>query len=403
MPRVFITGMGVWAPGARNVAQFSELLAQGRSAIRKVEGPPGDWWGGVVDGQGLSDGLSRAELANYDLNALYALRAAEQALQDAGPLDEEARRETGVYTGCGGGGTVGLEENFRGLERGQDPRSTALVRAMASSAAAHLSLRWGLQGPSLTYSVACTSSALAIGEAFRAIQSGRLQRALAGGSESTLSEGVLKCWSAMRVMARSQGGEPPACRPFCASRDGLLLGEGAAFYLLESEAAVSARGGRVHAELLGFGTGSDASHLTAPNPQGQARVLAQALRDAGLRPSDIGYVNAHGTGTHNGDQSEAQALNLLFGEALARLPVSSIKGAIGHLIGAAGAVELLATVLALRDGLIAPTLNHRQPDSQCPLDCVPNQARHLPGLRYAMSNSFAFGGSNACLVLGRAG
>jgi len=395
-----VSGMGVCAPGGRNVTQFAEFLQQGRGAVCKLD--KGLGWGGAVDADGLTEGLGRAELANYDLNGLYAFRAAEQAMADVGPLDEEQRAEMGVYAGCGGGGTVALEEGFRGLERGEDLRSSLLVRAMASAAAAHLSMRWKLHGPSVTYSVACASSALAIGEAFRAIQSGRLQRVLAGGSETTLSEGVIKSWAAMRVMARSQSGEPPACRPFCATRDGLLLGEGAAFFVLESEQALLQRGGRPHAEVLGFGMGSDANHLTAPHAPMQAKVLVQTLRDAGLRPEDIGYVNAHGTGTSNGDRSEAQALSLVFAEHLQRLPVSSIKGAIGHLIGAAGAVELMAAVFAVRDGWVAPTLNFRQADSECPIDCVPHEARSVAGLRYAMANSFAFGGCNACLVLGRA-
>jgi 3-oxoacyl-(acyl-carrier-protein) synthase len=295
-----------------------------------------------------------------------------------------------------------MEENYRSLITTAEVRSTALVKSMANAAAAQLSIRWGMMGPNITYSVACSSSAIAIGEAWRCIRHGEIDVALAGGTETPLTEGVVRSWAAMRILARAQAGESePRCRPFSTNRNGLLLGEGAAFFVLEDEEAARARGAVIHARLTGYAASADASHITAPSPEGQARTMRRALANAGIATGEIGYVNAHGTGTLNGDVSEARALHLVFGDHASRIPVSATKSAHGHLIGAAGALELIPAILAVRDGLIAPTIHFDAPDSDCHLDCVPNQAREDRSIRHALSNSFAFGGSNAALVVSR--
>jgi 3-oxoacyl-[acyl-carrier-protein] synthase II len=402
MRSVVITGIGVLAPGGRSVHELGAMFAAGTHAIRAIEGAPVPWFGGVVDDAGLATGFSRSELGNFDRNSLFAIHACRSAIEDAGLANASRLHAGGVYVGCGGGGSYAIEQNVRALAAGGDVKSTTLVRSMANAAAAHVSIRWGMTGPNLTYSIACASSAVAIGEAWKAIRHGDIDIALAGGTETPLSEAVVRSWAAMRILAKPLPGETePACRPFSADRNGLLLGEGAAFFILEEEEAARRRGATLHARLRGYACTADASHITAPAAAGQVRTLEAALASAQVNPQDIGYLNAHGTGTSNGDASEAQAIAQVFGEHTKRLHVSSTKGAHGHLIGAAGALELVPTVLALREGLIAPTVNHRQADPECPIDCVPNQAREDRRVRLAMSTSFAFGGSNAALVLER--
>lgn len=402
MREVVVTGIGLVAPGAANPAALAELFARARPAMRSLgQLPGGPWHGGVADADDLEQGLSRAELANLDRTSLLALRAAGQSLDDAGLVGDEALTQAGVYLGCGGGGLLSLEDNLRQMVARGDVRSTCLLRTMANAPTAQLSIRWGLLGPSYTYAVACASSAIAIGEAWRAIACGDADIMLAGGTETPLGEISVKGWAAMRVMARSdQADHPPTCAPFCADRSGMMLGEGAAIFVLEEAGRARRRGARIHARLLGYGAASDASHITAPHPDGQARAIRAALRSAGVPLDEVGYVNAHGTATANGDASECQALQQVFGHRLADIPVSSTKSFHGHLIGAAGALELVPAILAVRDGFIAPTLNFQRPDPACPIDCVPNTPRERPGTRVALSNSFSFGGSNACLVVG---
>ncbi len=403
MREVVITGLGLVAPGARDPAALAALLARAQPAMRALpQLPGGPWHGGVADADDLEQGLSRSELANLDRSALLALRAAGQALDDAGLVGDEALVQAGVYLGCGGGGALSIEENMRQMLARGDVRSTCLLRAMANAPTAQVSIRWGLQGSTYTYAVACASSAIAIGEAWRAIARGDADVMLAGGTETPLGELSVKGWAAMRVMARSDdAARPPLCAPFCAERGGMMLGEGAAILVLEEAGRARRRGARIHARLLGYGAASDAAHITAPHPDGQARAMRAALRSAGVPPDAVGYINAHGTATANGDASECQALQQVFGAQLAHIPVSSTKSFHGHLIGAAGALELVPAILAVRDGFIAPTLNFRRADPACPIDCVPNTPREQPGTQVALSNSFSFGGSNACLVVGR--
>ena len=274
---------------------------------------------------------------------------------------------------------------------------------MNNAAAAHISIDHALRGPSLTYSTACSSSAIAIGEACRAIRHGYADLAIAGGAESLLNLGTIRAWEALRTLANEDPEDPStSCRPFSKDRSGLVLGEGAGIVVLETEEHARARGATIYAELAGYGAASDASHLTKPSQEGQAAAMRMALADAGLDGDRIGYINAHGTATLAGDVSETAAIKEVFGPHARRLAVSSTKSMHGHLMGATGAVEFITAILALQRGSLPPTANLRVPDPECDLDYVANTARTGVTLEAVMSNSFAFGGSNAVLVARRA-
>jgi nodulation protein E len=256
-------------------------------------------------------------------------------------------------------------------------------------------MEFGVTGPSFTVSTACASAGHAIGQALQMVRCGQTDLALAGGSEAPFSFGILKAWEAMRVVS------PETCRPFSKDRRGMVLGEGAAMFVLEPLEAALARGARVHAEIVGFGMSADACHITQPSSEGAARAMRAALRDAGLAPERIGYINAHGTGTAANDVTETAAIRAVFGAHADKLAVSSTKSMHGHALGAAAAIECMAAVFALRDGILPPTANYTEPDPQCDLDVIPNRARQAE-VEYALSNSFAFGGLNAVLALRRA-
>jgi nodulation protein E len=265
---------------------------------------------------------------------------------------------------------------------------------MINSGVSHVSMDLGLKGPAYSIASACASGTHAIGAAFQMLRSGQAPVAITGGAEACVTVGTLKGWEALRVLAAD------TCRPFSKTRSGLVLGEGAAILVLETYEHASARGARIYAEIVGFGMSADAADITAPDVDGAARAIRAALRDARLAPDAIDYVNAHGTGTTLNDRTETIAVREAFGAHADRLAVSSIKGALGHSLGAAGALEAAATALALQTQTIPPTANYEEPDPECDLDCVPNTARQTP-MRAAISNSFAFGGLNAVLVLGR--
>ncbi|MBU6258314.1 MAG: beta-ketoacyl-[acyl-carrier-protein] synthase family protein, partial [Burkholderiales bacterium] len=283
-------------------------------------------------------------------------------------------------------------------------RPTSVVTGMPNAPLAELALRWGARAAALGYACACASAAVAIGEGMRAVREGRVDVAIVGGSEALISPGVVLAWQAMRVLApvaAGGGGAEAACRPFAADRNGFALGEGAAALVLESAAHARARGARWHSRLAGYATNCDARHITQPDPEGQQRAMAEALRDAGLVAADIGHVNAHGTATQAGDAAEAASLRRLFGplQAGAAAPaVSGTKAVVGHLLGAGGALELVATLRALERRLAPPTGAVARVDPAFEIDLVRGSARELPALRHAMSNSFAFGGTNAVLI-----
>jgi len=270
-----------------------------------------------------------------------------------------------------------------------------IPKTMANAGASHISMEFGITGPSYTISTACSSAGHAIGQAFWMVRNGITDLALAGGSEAPFSFGILKAWEAMRVVS------PETCRPFSKDRRGMVLGEGAAMLVLEPLEAALARGATVHAEIAGFGMSADACHITQPSADGAAKAMRAALRDAGLAPEAIGYVNAHGTGTLANDATETAALHAVFGAHAGKLAISSTKSMHGHALGAAAALECVATVLALRDGVLPPTANYNVPDPECDLDVIPNQARQAQ-VEWAISNSFAFGGLNAVLALRKA-
>ncbi len=311
-------------------------------------------------------------------------------------------RSTAVFIGTGMGGANATEEAHRDVwYHGAPPKPLTVLCAMSNAPASHLSIRFGLKGPNLTYSVACASSALAIGDAFSAIRDGRIERALVGGAEACVTPVVIRAWQAMRIMAHVDIRMPSeACRPFARDRSGLVLGEGAAMLVLETLDDARARGAPVLCELLGFGCSADGSHICIPSTDGQTLAMISALRDADLSVGDIDYINAHGTGTRVGDTSETQAIRQAFGRHADLLPISSTKAAHGHLLGAAGAIELIASIVASREGFLPATLNLRLPDPACDLDFVPVSPRIGVTPHTFMTNSFAFGGSNGVLIAG---
>ncbi len=403
--RVAITGQGVVSPVGSGADAFFEALLAGRSGIGRVDIAHAERLG-IAIAASIRDlplsAFTPALISQTDRVSRLAILAAREAIANAGQSDSQVAPERrGVYVGCGFGGASSVEEGYEALfAKGQNRvRPLSVVLAMANAPAAHAGMLFGAHGPCLTYSCACASGAVAIGEAFQAIRSGRIDAALAGGTESLLTFGVLKSWEMLQVLALEDKTDPSAsCRPFSADRTGLVLGEGAAFVMLEEWDAAQRRGATVLAELVGYACGNDATHLSKPDGAGQARTMRAALADAGLDPTVVSHINAHGTGTKVGDQVETDAIRVAFGSHASRLAISATKSMHGHLMGAAGAIEFVATVQALVHGVAPPTMFLREVDAQLGLDYVANQARPLPDMQVAMSNSFAFGGTNAVLV-----
>ena len=357
--------------------------------------------GGEVDFDAAAF-FPKPKLSLLDRFSQFALVAAQQALHDAG-LDKSdpGMARAGVYLGTGQGGAHSTEETYVDLFLGAKDRvhPYTVIRVMNNAATAHISMDFGFRGPTLTFSTACSSSAIAIGEACRAIRHGYIDLAICGGAESLLTLGTIRAWEALRTLATEDPEDAAtSCRPFSLDRTGLVLGEGAGMIVLESADRAQARGARIYAELAGYGVTSDASHLTKPSEIGQAEAMRMAIADAGLAAENIGYINAHGTATLAGDRIETTAIRNVFGAHAKRLAVSSTKSLHGHLMGATGAVEFIAAILALQQGVLPPTANLRVPDPECDLDYVPGVARKGVALEAVMSNSFAFGGSNAVLI-----
>lgn len=394
-----ITGLGVVSPHGQDALAMFYALRQGRSAIVPVFPElPKPACAATVDFDALQ-WFTKLQLAGVDRVSQLAVAAAELAMRDAGALGDVEPERLGVYAGCGMGGAAALEAAYRG--GGRVPPLT-IPAFMPNAPAAHVAMRQRVLGPVLTYSVACASSAVAIAEAAAAVQRGDLDVAIAGGSEALIVPGVVLAWQAMHTLA---GFEPDqaatAVRPFASDRSGFALGEGAAFVVIESAARARARGARSYARLAGWGLSSDATHLTKPDAAGQARALQAALRRADLAPRDVGYCNAHGTATRIGDVVECEALAQVWGDALDGLAVSSTKALHGHLLGAAGALEAVVTVLALQQGQLPPNAHCAQADPECRVPLVPAAGAAAPGLQAAISNSFAFGGTNAVLLFTR--
>lgn len=408
MRKVVVTGLGVVSPVGTGPEEFFGSLIAGRSGIRRLSSEFAPRLAAKIGGEITFDPavhFAKPKLALLDRFSQFALVAARQAIVDAGIETDDARKaNAGVYLGTGQGGAQTIEAAYADLLLNAKDRLTpyTVIRVMNNAATAHISIDFALRGPTLTFSTACSSSAIAIGEACRAIRHGYVDMAIAGGAESLLTQGTIRAWEALRTLATEDTEDPSAsCRPFSLDRSGLVLGEGAGVLVLECEAHARARGARVYAELAGYGAASDASHLTKPSELGQASAMRLALADAGLRVEAIGYINAHGTATLAGDRIETAAIRDVFATHAGRLAVSSTKSLHGHLMGATGAVEFIAAILALQRGVLPPTAHLRVADPECDLDYVPNIARSGVELEAVMSNSFAFGGSNAVLIARR--
>ena len=396
--RVAITGLGVVSAVGQDAAEFFANLAAGKSGVSLLATSPNTVAASVKFDADAH--FTKMQLTTLDRFAQFGVVAAEQAVRDAGLEDAQLHSDrVAVYFGSGIGGASTIESSYRAFldPNGGRVGPMTIVLTMANSAAAQISLRHGIRGPTLTYTVACASAAIAIGEAFRAVRDGYADIAIAGGAEALLNPGIVAGWNAMRVLAPPDRDHPEqSCRPFSQDRSGLVLGEGAGAIVLESFEGALARGRTIVAEMGGYGITSDASHLTKPSAAGQVAAMLAALADADLPPSAIGYINAHGTATQVGDITETEAIREVFGANAP--PVSSTKALHGHLLGASGAVEFIAALMAMRTGTLPPTSNYRQPDPRCDLDYVPNAARAKANVAAVMSNSFAFGGTNAVLV-----
>jgi 3-oxoacyl-[acyl-carrier-protein] synthase II len=406
MRRVVVTGMGVVSPFGVGIDAFWDGLTQGRSGVRRItrfdaSSYPSQIAGEVPDFNAAAH-LPRRDVVRTDAFIHFALISALAALGDSGVKIDGQNDRVGVSIGTGMGGVPLLISSWETLrQEGMAGVSAyALPGSLPNMAAGWVSLRTGARGPLFSPTTACAASTQAVGDAFRTIQRGDADVMLAGGTDSLIHPLVIAGFSAIRALSTRNDDPQQASRPFDRDRDGFVLAEGAGILVLEALEPARARGAHIYAEVLGYGLSADAHHPTASSSEGPARAMQLALTDARLSPEAVDYVNAHGTSTQLNDQHETEAIKAVFGDHARRLAVSSIKSMTGHLVGAAGGVEAIATVLALHHGVLPPTINHTTPDPACDLDYVPNQARRVP-IRVAMSNSFAFGGTNAILVLGR--
>ena len=401
--RVAVTGAGVVSPLGSTLDDFYAALCDARAGIRRL---PED----VAQGSGVQVGalvdwnpspmFKEAEAANLDRASQFALAAAAQALVSS-QLNIEASERVGVYWGTGLGGAQTLENAYKQVYGAREWRLRPLtvVMGMNNAAGSNVAVRHGLRGPFANFATACSSSAMALGEAMHVIQSGRADAMVAGGSEALLTPGTLAAWQALRTLAPADAANASAsCKPFDRRRAGLVLGEGAAAFVLEEESHARARGAPILAWLTGYGNSCDAAHMSRPDRDGQVRAMREALAESALPADAIGYINAHGTATAVGDVVEAEAINQVFGAAAAEVPVSSTKSLHGHLLGGAGALEFAAALLPMLRGALPPTAFLEQPDAACKLRHVPRQAERVAAPRAVMSNSFAFGGSNVVLI-----
>ncbi len=402
MNRVVITGIGVVSPVGCTLEDFWPALVEGRSAIGPFSVARGERLSTPVAAQVRSfDPAPLFELKQFgvlDRFSQFAMVAARAAVRDSGlDISEALALEAATVLGSASGGQTTLDDAYFRLysENSARLQPMTIPRLMTSAAASQVSMDLGLKGPAFCVSTACAAGTHAIGLAFQMVRSGQSPVAVAGGAEACLTTGTIKAWESLRVLSQD------TCRPFSRTRSGLVLGEGAAVVLLEERTHALARGARVYAEVLGFGMSADAGEITSSDPSGAARAIRAALEDARTNPDDVDYVNAHGTGTMQNDRSETTALREVFGSDVGRIAVSSSKAVLGHGLGAAGALEMAATALALHSQTIPPTANFEEVDPECDLDVVPNVARQAE-VKVAMSNSFAFGGLNAVLLASRA-
>ncbi len=401
MKRVVITGAGTINALGHGVAETLAAMREGRCGIGPLDFRDVDRLSIRIGGQvrNFDPGVhfDRQQLALYDRFTQFTLIAAQEAIEQAGiDFAGDLALRTGIVFGTAGGGVGTWDENYRTVyEAGKNRVHPFVVpKLMHNAAASHVAIRYGLRGPSFTVSTACASSNHAMGLAFQMVRSGAAPVMLTGGAEAMLCFGGIKAWEGLRVMSRD------GCRPFCANRNGMVQGEGAGVFVFEDYDHARARGADILCEVAGFAMTSDAGDIVAPSREGAARAMAGALEDARMSPEEVGYINAHGTGTAANDRTECAAVAEVFGSHADRLMISSTKSMHGHAIGGTGGIELLACIMALRDGVIAPTINFERPDPDCPLDVVPNEARRAR-VEAVLSNAFSFGGLNAVLALRR--
>ena len=399
MNRVVITGAGTINPLGVDVVSTMEAMREGRCGIGPLDIPDVDRLsiqiGAQVKNYDETAHFNRQQIALYDRFTQFTLLAAREAIGQSGlTFSGELADQSGVVLGTSGGGLNTQDDNYRAVyAEGKNRVHPFIVpKLMNNAAACHVSMEWKLRGPSFTVATACASSNHAMGQAFNMVRSGMAKVMVTGGSEAMLCFGGIKAWGGLRVMSKD------ACRPFSATRNGMVQGEGAGVYVFEDYAHAKARGAEILCEVIGFAMTSDASDIVMPSKQGAARTIAGAVKDAKLNKEDVGYINAHGTGTAANDKTECAAVADVFGHHADKLMISSTKSMHGHLIGGTGAVELLACIMALRDGIIAPTIGYEEPDPECALDVVPNEAREAD-VQVALTNAFAFGGLNAVLAL----
>lgn len=399
--RVAVTGLGAVTPLGNDARQSWAGLIQGRCAIGPMQSVDHSKLrfhnGAEVRGFDPHQHFDAKHAKNLDRFTQMAVVAAREAVADAAiEWSRDLRGRTAVIVGSGVGGQATADDAYRDLYAEKRDRVPPLTipKAMISAAASQIAMDLEVMGPSFTVASACSSSTHALGTAFLLVRQGIASMAVTGGTESPFAFGLLKAWEALRVIS------PETCRPFSTKRQGMVLGEGAAILILEPLELALARGAHIYAEILGFGMSSDAHHITQINPEGPAKAMSEALRDAGISPTEVGYINAHGTGTKLNDPVEVQAIRMAFGCHAERLAVSSTKSMHGHALGATGAIEALATVLALHEGVLPPTANLDEIDPQCNLDIIANQCREAR-VNVALSNTFAFGGQNATLVMAR--
>ncbi|WP_420325410.1 beta-ketoacyl-[acyl-carrier-protein] synthase family protein [Mameliella sp.] len=402
MKRVVITGAGTINALGQDVAATLEAMREGRCGIGELEFRDVERLairiGGQVKGFEPETVFNRQQLALYDRFTQFTLLAARQAVAQAGlEFVGDLANNSGVVLGTSGGGLSTQDDNYRAVyEEGKNRVHPFVVpKLMNNAATCHVSMEFNVKGPSFTVATACASSNHAMGQAFQMIRSGMCTAMITGGSESMLCFGGVKAWEGLRVMSKD------ACRPFSATRNGMVQGEGAGVFVFEEYEHAKARGAEILGEVLGFAMTSDAADIVMPSKHGAARAISGALRDARVSKERVSYINAHGTGTAANDKTECAAVADVFGTHADDLMISSTKSMHGHLIGGTGAVELLACLMALKDGVIAPTIGYEEADPECALDVVPNVAREAE-VDVVLSNAFAFGGLNAVLVLGRA-
>ncbi|MEW5920685.1 MAG: beta-ketoacyl-ACP synthase II [Bacillota bacterium] len=405
--RVVITGLGVVTPIGLGIKDFWENLIRGQSGVRVVERfrDYPTWIAGTVEGFQPESFMDKRDLKKTDTYTQFAHAAAVMAVADAKiELEKEDRERVGVIIGSGIGGLDTIEKQFQVLmEKGPRRVSPFLVPMLiANMATGYVSIYYGLRGPNITPATACTTGTHAIGEAFRLLQRGDADVMIAGGAEAPLTDIAFAGFCAARALSTRNAEPQKASRPFEMQRDGFVMGEGAGILILETWEHALSRGADIYGELAGYGMSGDGYHITAPDPEGRGAYLCmeRALKDAAISPEMVDYINAHGTSTQLNDRVETLAIKKLFGEHAYRLAISSTKSMIGHLLGAAGGVELVATLLTVKNGMIPPTINYEEADPDCDLNYVPNEPC-AKEIAVAISNSFGFGGTNACLVVRR--